>query len=42
MYKDKDIYINQDFNEKLLDTEFEQLSEIERNILLALKWNEKC
>ena len=37
----KELFINQRFNEKFLDKEFQQLSEIERNRLLAPKLLEK-
>ena len=33
-------FINRGFNEKFLDTEFQRLSEIERNALLASKLKE--
>ena len=37
----KESFINQGFYEKFLDTEFQRLSEIERNVLLAPNSKEK-
>ena len=37
----KESFINRGFNEKLLNTEFQRPSEIERNALLAPKSKEK-
>ena len=37
----KESFINRDFNEKLLDTEFQRLPKIERNALLTPRWKEK-